>query len=75
MKEELELIEKNKTPELVNFPRVNEPISVEWVYKAKANPKGDIVKHKAKLVPKELSQKERIEFEEVFTLVVRIETI
>lgn len=42
MKEELELIEKNTTWELVDLPKRKKPIGVRWVYKVKENPKGKI---------------------------------
>ncbi|XP_058763573.1 uncharacterized protein LOC131637024 [Vicia villosa] len=47
MKEKLESIEKNKTWELVDLPEGKKSIGVIWVYKVKANPKGEIIKHKA----------------------------
>lgn len=38
-------------------------------------PKGEIIKHKARLVVKGFLQRECIDFEEVFTPAARIETI
>lgn len=75
MKEELKLIEKNKTWELVDLTQGKKPIGVKWVYKVKLNPKGEVVKHKDRLVTKEFLQKEGIYFDEVFTPIARIETI
>lgn len=48
---------------------------MKWAFKVKANPIGKIIKHKAILVAKGFLQREDIDFEEVFTLVTRIETI
>jgi hypothetical protein len=45
MKEELESIENNNTWELVDLPYGKKPIGVRWVFKVKANPKGEIIKH------------------------------
>lgn len=45
MNDELKLIEKNKTWELVDLPEGKKPIGVRWVYKMKENPKGTIIKH------------------------------
>ncbi|RDY04995.1 hypothetical protein CR513_11210, partial [Mucuna pruriens] len=47
----------NKDPapitwELVDPPPNKKPIALKWVYKVKFNPKGEVVKHKAKLVAK-----------------------
>lgn len=72
MKEEMELIEKNKTWELVGLPKGNKPIGVRWVYKVKANPKGEIIKHKARLLANGFLQREGMDFEEVFVPVARI---
>lgn len=75
MKEGKESIEKNKTWELVDFPQGKNPIGVKWMYKVKANPKGEVVKHKARLIAKEFFQKKGIDFEEAFAPVARIVTI
>lgn len=48
---------------------------MKWVFKVKANHKGEIIKHKARLVAKRFLQRESIDFEEVFSPVARIETI
>ncbi|XP_058765508.1 uncharacterized protein LOC131639000 [Vicia villosa] len=64
MKEELESIEKNGTWELVDLPHGKKPIGVRWVFKVKANPKGEIIKYKARFVAKGFLQREGIDFEE-----------
>jgi len=56
MEEEVKMIEKNNTWELVNCPQGKDIIGVKWVYKTKLNPDGTIQKHKAKLVAKGYSQ-------------------
>ena len=48
---------------------------MRWVYKVKANPKGEIVKHKARLVVNWFLQREGIDYDEVFAPVDRLETI
>lgn len=48
----MKLIEKNKTWELVDLPEGKKPIGVRWMFKVKANPKGEIIKHKSRLVVK-----------------------
>ena len=49
MKEELKIIEKNKTCELIE-ELIKKPIDVKWVYKLKLRPNGEISKHNARLV-------------------------
>ncbi|XP_050896922.1 uncharacterized mitochondrial protein AtMg00820-like [Lathyrus oleraceus] len=75
MKDEVESIEKNNTWMLVDLPKGKKAIGVKWVFKVKANLKGEIIKHKARLVAKGILQKEGIDFDEVFAPVARHETI
>ena len=48
---------------------------MKWVFKVKKDPAGNIVKHKAWLVAKGYAQREGVDFDEVFALVARIETV
>ncbi|KAH9781902.1 hypothetical protein KPL71_008669 [Citrus sinensis] len=57
------------------LPKGHKAIGVKWVYKTKRNAKGEIKRHKAKLVAKGYSQKTGIDYDEVFALVARLETI
>ncbi|GAU11617.1 hypothetical protein TSUD_346090 [Trifolium subterraneum] len=75
MNEEIESIERNNTWELVDLPHGKNAIGVKWVYKVKLNPKGEITRHKARLVVKGFLRKEGIDFNEVFAPVERMETI
>lgn len=52
MQEEMNLIEKNKTWELINRLLDKPVIRMKWVYKAKMNLDGSIQKNKARLVAK-----------------------
>ncbi|GJU77038.1 ribonuclease H-like domain, reverse transcriptase, RNA-dependent DNA polymerase [Tanacetum coccineum] len=75
IKVELDAIEKNQTWSLVDLPAVRKPIGLKWVYKLKRDPSGNILKHKARLIAKGYVQKPRVDFDEVFAPVARIETI
>lgn len=75
MNEELKFIEVNNIWSLVELPQGKKEIDVKWVYKVKLNPKGEVTRHKAILVAKRFFQRERIDFDEVFALLARIETI
>jgi len=48
MKEELRMIEKNQTWELVDMPKHKKPSGVKWVYRTKLNADSTINKHKAR---------------------------
>ena len=75
MKEELELIKRNRTWELVKLPKGKKAIGVKWVYKIKHKPNGEVAKYKARLVAKGFLQKEGIDYNEVFAPVARLETV
>ena len=75
MEEEIQMIEKNNTWELVNRPHGKDIIGVKWVYKTKLNPDGTIQKHKARLVAKGYSQQPGIDYNETFAPVAHLDTI
>nr|UBX54621.1 transposon Pol polyprotein [Lupinus angustifolius] len=75
MEEEIKMIEKNNTWELVDCPKDKDIIGVKWVHKTKLNPDGTIQKHKARLVAKGYSQQSGIDYNETFAPVARLNTI
>jgi len=48
---------------------------MKWVYKTKKNAEGKVDKHKARLVVKGYKQKHRIDYEENFAPIARMETV
>ena len=75
MDEEIKAIKKNDKWELASLLKGNKVISVKWVYKAKKNAKGEVERYKARLVVKGYNQRTGINYDEVFALVARLETI
>lgn len=75
MDNEIEAIERNKTWDLVPLPAGSKSIGVKWIYKTKYNEKGEIEKHKTRLVAKGYAQQHGIDFTEVFAPVARWDTI
>lgn len=75
MKEELTMIEKNQTWELVERPQDRKVIGVKQVFKTKFNPDGSVNKHKARLVVKGYAQILGVDFLETFAPVARLDTI
>lgn len=73
--DELKAIEENGTWELVPRHAGHRPIGLKWVFKVKCDEHGEIVRHKARLIAKGYVQRQRIDFEEVFAPVVRIESV
>lgn len=75
MKDEIRMIEKNQTWELVDLPKDRDVIGVKWIFKTKFNQDGSMQKHKARLVARGFTQKPGIDFFETFAPVARLETI
>lgn len=75
MEEEIRMIEKNETWELVEKPPHKKAIEVKWIYKTKFNPDGSILKCKARLVVKGYSQQFGIDYNETFAPVLRHDII
>lgn len=57
------------------MPDDEQPVGLKWIYKSKYNADGTLHKRKARLVAKGYSQREGIDFEEVFAPVARMETV
>ncbi|GJX19059.1 retrovirus-related pol polyprotein from transposon TNT 1-94 [Tanacetum coccineum] len=75
MQEEIEALHKNKTWELMPLPGDRKPIGNKWVYKIKRDGDDQVERYRARLVVKGYDQKEGIDFNEIFSLVVRMTTI
>lgn len=75
MEEELHMIQKNKTWQLVDKPQDRKFIGVKWVFRAKQNADGSINKHKARLVVKGFAQVFGVDYSETFASVPRLDTI
>jgi hypothetical protein len=75
MQSEMDAVEKNCIWELADLPRGYNAITLKWVFKLKRDEAGAIVKHKACLVACGFVQREAIDFDDTFTLVVRMESV
>ncbi|KAJ4764255.1 polyprotein [Rhynchospora pubera] len=75
MEDEIKMIVKNKTWELVEKPKEKDVVGLKWIYKTKTNPDGSVQKCKARLVAKGYSQQPGIDYQETFAPVARHETI
>src|SRR5436189_5279081 len=72
MSEEMESLHKNSVWELVPKPKDHKVIGFKWVYRKKEgiSEKTDIT-YKARLVAKEFSQKEGVDYDEIFYPMVK----
>ena len=75
MEEELKMIKKNGTWELVDRPKNQKIIGVKWVFRIKYNSDGSVNKLKARLVVKGYSQEYGIDFLNTFAPMARHDTI
>ena len=70
MQEEIEALHKNKTCELVPLPCGRKAIGNKWTYKIKRDNNDQVERYHARLVVKGFTQKEGIDFNEIFSSVV-----
>ncbi|GKA34400.1 retrovirus-related pol polyprotein from transposon TNT 1-94 [Tanacetum coccineum] len=75
MQEEIHEFERLQVWELVSCPDFLMLIKLKWIFNVKKDKFGGVLKNKARLVAKGYHQEERIDFEEPFSLVARIEAI
>ncbi|KAH9740957.1 hypothetical protein KPL70_002426 [Citrus sinensis] len=75
MQEEIEALHNNKTWELIPLPHGRKAIRNKWVYKIKRDGDNQVERYCARLVVKGYAQKEGIDFNEIFSPVVRLTTI
>jgi hypothetical protein len=75
VREELKAIADNETWELLDLPVGRKAIGLKWVFKVNKNEAGVVVRHTARLVVKGYSQRQGIDYEEVFAPVARFEAV
>nr|GEX36947.1 putative ribonuclease H-like domain-containing protein [Tanacetum cinerariifolium] len=75
MHEELLQFKTRQVWILVDLPFGKKVIGTKWVYRNKKDERGVVVRNKARLVAQEYRQEERIDYDEVFAPVARIEAI
>nr|GEV70832.1 putative ribonuclease H-like domain-containing protein [Tanacetum cinerariifolium] len=75
MQEELLQFKIQNVWVLVDCPKGVRPIGTKWVLKNKKDKRGIVIRNKARLVAQGYTQEERIDYEEVFAPVARIEAI
>ena len=75
MKEKLNQFKRNNVWILVSRPKNYPVIGTKWVYRNKLDEHKNIIRNKARLIAKSYNQEERIDFDETFAPVARLETI
>jgi len=75
MDKEISTLQTNNTWEVVDLPPNKKAISCKWVYKTKLKADGSLERLKARLVIKGFTQQYGVDYQEVFSPVVKIATI
>lgn len=75
MQDEYNSLIENHTWTLCELPKGRKAIKNKWVYKTKRDSDGNISRYKARLVGKGCSQKYGIDYQEIFSPVIRYQTI
>ena len=75
MQEKLNQFERNKVQNLVEKPLNHLIIKTKWIFRNKLDENKKVIRNKARLVAKEYNQEERINFDETFASVARLEAI
>ena len=75
MQEELQELKRNQVWRLVHQPQKKSVIGTCWVFRNKVDDQGAVVRNKERLVAQGYNQEERIDFDETYAPVARIEAI
>ncbi|KAI5312737.1 hypothetical protein L3X38_041911 [Prunus dulcis] len=75
MHEEMLSLHENHTYDLVNLPKGRRALKNKWVYRLKTEENNSKPRFKARLVVKSFSQKKGIDFEDIFSPVVKMSSI
>jgi len=76
MMEEMSSLYKNNTWELTELPKKKKAIDCKWVFvKKHGSLEGDIVRYKARFVAKSYTQREGIDYNEIFSPIVKMNLI
>lgn len=75
MEDEIKSLHDNHTFELVPLPKGKRALKNRWVYRLKQEEKSLKPRYKARLVVKGFSQKKGVDFDEIFSPVVRMSSI
>ena len=75
MQDEMKSLHENHSFELVKLPKGKRALKNKWVYRVKQEEHTSQLRYNARLVVKGFSQKKGIDFDEIFSLIVKMSSI
>ena len=75
MEKEFSLLKANDVWDIVDLPKDHKAIGSKWIFKRKRDAEGNVERYKARLVAQGFTQKDGIDYDKTFSLVVRFESI
>ena len=75
MQDEMDSLHENYTYDLVELPKGKRALRNKWVYKVKIGEVDNAPRYKARIVVKGFQQKRGVDFNEIFTPVVKMTSI
>lgn len=67
MKEEMKSMADNNVWDLIKLPKGKKLIGCKWIFKTKKDSEGNIESYKARIVAKDFTQTESIDYKETFS--------
>ena len=75
MREEMSALEKNKTWEIVERPKGKSIVDCKWIFTLKYKADGSLERHKARLVAKGYTQTYRVDYQETFAPITKMNIV
>ncbi|CAM8941255.1 unnamed protein product [Rhodiola kirilowii] len=75
MEDEIQALESNITWQVIPLPHGKNAVSSKWIFRVKRHSDGSIERYKARLVAREFSQEEGLDYNETFAPMVKMTTV